>query len=507
MASAAASLGSILETGRAGWRIPSASPGRAPTSTTCGSAAPPTRCSCAPRRPRPGHPPRHLGGRAVPRRARGPHRAEPRHRLGAGLRQGPRRRSGAARWPTASCATSATRSPSSSPRPGPRRWTRPSWSTSTTRSLGVVVDPEAALADGRAPAVPRARHERRPVGAGGPPPRRGCHRRRARRRRRRRPGPDREPAPGHRPHRGQRDPGRPARPRRPRPALTAFVATQHPHMTRDLIARYTGLDKAAVRVVAPHVGGAFGGKAGIGSDHGAVVAAARALGRPVAWTETRSEAMISMHGRAAIQYAELGVTRDGKITGLRCPQHRRLRRLRRLRRHPGRRTGPHHGPGSLRHPGHRLLRRRGDDQHRPQRRLPRRRAARGGRAARAAGGPGRRRARPDAPRRCAGATCCPTTCSPTRPCTGADLRRRRLHGAPSTRRCGWPTSTRCAPSRPAASTSRRRAAARHRGLDLRRDHRLRRQGARRRPHRRRTARPRSCPAPRPTARATPRRSP
>ena len=71
-------------------------------------------------------------------------------------------------------------------------------------------------------------------------------------------------------------------------------------------------------MVAPHVGGAFGGKAGIGYHHGAIVAAARALGRPVAWTETRSEAMLSMHGRAAVQFAELGLTRDGRITGLRA---------------------------------------------------------------------------------------------------------------------------------------------------------------------------------------------
>ena len=100
--------------------------------------------------------------------------------------------------------------------------------------------------------------------------------------------------------------------------LTAYVATQHPHMTRDLLVRYTGLERDQVRVVAPHVGGAFGGKAGIGFHHGAVVGAARALGRPVAWTETRSEAFLSMHGRAAVQFAELGLSRDGRITGLRA---------------------------------------------------------------------------------------------------------------------------------------------------------------------------------------------
>src|SRR6476646_8270405 len=99
--------------------------------------------------------------------------------------------------------------------------------------------------------------------------------------------------------------------------LTVWVATQQPHLTRDMIAGYTGLAKEDVRVIAPHVGGAFGGKAGIIADHAAVVAAARHLGRPVKWTETRSEAMLSMHGRGQVQYAELGLTAEGRIVGLR----------------------------------------------------------------------------------------------------------------------------------------------------------------------------------------------
>ncbi|MXG88730.1 xanthine dehydrogenase family protein molybdopterin-binding subunit [Nocardioides flavescens] len=104
----------------------------------------------------------------------------------------------------------------------------------------------------------------------------------------------------------------------PATELTAWVSTQHPHLARTLIARWVGLEPEQVRVVAPHVGGAFGGKAGIQFAHGAVVSAARALGRPVVWAETRSEAMLSMQGRGQVQFAELGVTRDGRITGLRC---------------------------------------------------------------------------------------------------------------------------------------------------------------------------------------------
>ncbi len=99
--------------------------------------------------------------------------------------------------------------------------------------------------------------------------------------------------------------------------VTIWISTQHPHLSRDLLAETLGLEKDQVRVVAPHVGGAFGGKAGSGPDHGAVALAAVKLGRAVKWTETRSEAMLSMQGRGQVQYAELGLTSEGRITALR----------------------------------------------------------------------------------------------------------------------------------------------------------------------------------------------
>ena len=45
--------------------------------------------------------------------------------------------------------------------------------------------------------------------------------------------------------------------------------------------------------------------------------AAQLLGRPVKWTETRSENMVAMtQGRAQVQHVEMGLTRDGRITGV-----------------------------------------------------------------------------------------------------------------------------------------------------------------------------------------------
>jgi carbon-monoxide dehydrogenase large subunit len=101
--------------------------------------------------------------------------------------------------------------------------------------------------------------------------------------------------------------------------LTVHVSTQMPHAIQRQLTQLFGLAPEQVRVIAPHVGGGFGGKAGMIAEHTATVGAARALGRPVAWVETRSENLQSMgHSRAQVAYYELGLTRDGRMTGLRC---------------------------------------------------------------------------------------------------------------------------------------------------------------------------------------------
>lgn len=102
-------------------------------------------------------------------------------------------------------------------------------------------------------------------------------------------------------------------------ALVVHVSTQMPHGFRAQLAGLFGLEADEVRVIAPNVGGGFGGKAGMIAEHTATVGAARALGRPVAWVETRSENLVSMpHGRGQVAYYELGLTREGRMTGLRC---------------------------------------------------------------------------------------------------------------------------------------------------------------------------------------------
>ncbi len=96
--------------------------------------------------------------------------------------------------------------------------------------------------------------------------------------------------------------------------LTVWCSTQNAQIARDTIAGQLGLDAAAIRVIAPDVGGGFGAKVGVDRDVICVAAAAQRTGRPVRWAETRSENLLGMvHGRAQRQTYKIGGTRDGSI--------------------------------------------------------------------------------------------------------------------------------------------------------------------------------------------------
>ena len=100
--------------------------------------------------------------------------------------------------------------------------------------------------------------------------------------------------------------------------VKVWIPTQAPFGVRDPLAEAIGLPSDKVRVVAPMVGGGFGAKTGLYPEYSVVARLALDLGRAVKWTETRSENMLAMtQGRAQIQYVEMGLKRDGTITGLR----------------------------------------------------------------------------------------------------------------------------------------------------------------------------------------------
>ncbi len=100
-------------------------------------------------------------------------------------------------------------------------------------------------------------------------------------------------------------------------SLVVYLSTQDPHGVRDELADLLSLRRESVRVVAPDVGGAFGGKAGVYPEDPVVAFASLALRRPVKWVETRRENLLTMkHGRGQVQIAELAMSHDGRICGL-----------------------------------------------------------------------------------------------------------------------------------------------------------------------------------------------
>ncbi len=100
--------------------------------------------------------------------------------------------------------------------------------------------------------------------------------------------------------------------------VTLYSATQVPHILKVMIAATTGIPEQKIRVVAPAVGGGFGAKLNVNPDEILAVTLANALGRPVRWTESRSEAAGSTHqGRGQLQHIELAADADGKLQGVR----------------------------------------------------------------------------------------------------------------------------------------------------------------------------------------------
>ncbi len=100
--------------------------------------------------------------------------------------------------------------------------------------------------------------------------------------------------------------------------MTLYSATQVPHILRFVLSLLTGMPEDRLRIIAPDVGGSFGSKLQVYPEEVVLLTVAKRLGRPVKWTETRSEnLMTSHHGRDQIDYVTLAAKRDGTITGCR----------------------------------------------------------------------------------------------------------------------------------------------------------------------------------------------
>ncbi len=99
--------------------------------------------------------------------------------------------------------------------------------------------------------------------------------------------------------------------------VTVWSATQVPHFVRVFMALVTGTPEHKIRVVAPDVGGGFGGKLQFTPEEVITFLVARELRKPVKYTESRSESLVSgHHGRDQVQRLTLVGRKDGTMTGL-----------------------------------------------------------------------------------------------------------------------------------------------------------------------------------------------
>jgi carbon-monoxide dehydrogenase large subunit len=99
--------------------------------------------------------------------------------------------------------------------------------------------------------------------------------------------------------------------------LTMWTSTQVPHVVRTMLCVTLGLPEHKLRVIAPDVGGGFGGKLQMIPEEILTTLVARRLSRPVKWTETRSESLVSgHHGRDQLQTVTIAAKKDGTFTAL-----------------------------------------------------------------------------------------------------------------------------------------------------------------------------------------------
>src|SRR4051794_8882748 len=96
--------------------------------------------------------------------------------------------------------------------------------------------------------------------------------------------------------------------------VTIWCTNQGAQQAKGEIAGWLGLDPAQVRLITPDVGGGVGAKIGADPEYAFVAWVAKQTGRPVRWSESRSENLVGMlQGRAHDQVVTIGGRRDGTV--------------------------------------------------------------------------------------------------------------------------------------------------------------------------------------------------
>ena len=103
--------------------------------------------------------------------------------------------------------------------------------------------------------------------------------------------------------------------------LTVWMTTQAPHAIRTviaLVAGHLGLSEQKIRVIAPDIGGGFGGKVPVYPGYVLAIGASVLTGHPVKWIEDRSENIqADSFARDYHITAELAAKKDGTVQALR----------------------------------------------------------------------------------------------------------------------------------------------------------------------------------------------
>ncbi len=104
--------------------------------------------------------------------------------------------------------------------------------------------------------------------------------------------------------------------------FTMRVVSQGVMHMRGMAAEILGVAPEKVRVITGNVGGSFGMKIGVFPEYVCLFHAARELGRPVKWTDRRSESFVSdTHGRDGEIDAELALDAQGHFLAMRLTGH------------------------------------------------------------------------------------------------------------------------------------------------------------------------------------------
>jgi carbon-monoxide dehydrogenase large subunit len=100
--------------------------------------------------------------------------------------------------------------------------------------------------------------------------------------------------------------------------MKIYMTSQAPHAHRTVFALVSGLPEHKIQIIAPDIGGGFGGKVPVYPGYVVCAVASLVTGKPIKWIEDRSENLqADSFARDYHIEAELAADANGKLTGLR----------------------------------------------------------------------------------------------------------------------------------------------------------------------------------------------